>query len=93
MFNLKKGEKMKHTLETKYNGEDNYSVNYFVWGRINGDHKSFYLTPSELENFMIEQKLNKFQKKQVYELWGARGIEFDKGFAIERKLKLIEENA
>ena len=84
---------MKHTLETKYNGEENYSVNYFVWGRINGDHKSFYLTPSELENFMNEQKLNKFQKKQVQELWGMRGIEFDKGFAIERKLKLIEERA
>ena len=84
---------MKHTLETKYNGEENYSVNYFVWGRINGDHKSFYLTPSQLENFMNEQKLNKSQKKQVQELWGARGIEFDKGFAIERKLKLIEEKA
>ena len=82
---------MKHTLETKYNGEENYSVNYFVWGRINGDHKSFYLTPSELENFMNEQKLNKSQKKQVQELWGMRGIEFDKGFAIERKLKLICE--
>lgn len=84
---------MKHKLETKYAGEENYTVQYFVWGRINGDHKSLYLTPSELENFMNEQKLNKFQKKQVNELWAMRGIEFEKGFTIERKLKLTEERA
>ena len=84
---------MKHTLETKYNGEDNYSVNYFVWGRINGDHKSFYLTPSELENFMNEQNLNKSQKLAVKRLWGMRGIEFKKGFTIERRLKPTEERA
>ena len=84
---------MKHNLETKYAGEENYTVQYFVWGIINGDHKSFYLTPSKLENFMNEQNLNKSQKLQVKRLWGMRGIEFDKGFTIERKLKLIEEVA
>ena len=42
---------------------------------------------------MNEQKLNKFQKKQVNELWAMRGIEFEKGFTIERKLKLTEERA
>ena len=84
---------MKHKWETKYAGEENYTVQYFVWGRINGDYKSLYLTPSELENFMNEQKLNKFQKKQVNELWAMRGIEFEKGFTIERKLKLTEERA
>ena len=84
---------IKHKLDTKYNGEENYTVQYFVWGKINGDHKSFYLTPSELQNFMNEQNLNKSQQKQVNELWGMRGIEFDKGFTIERKLKLIEEVA
>ena len=93
---------IKHKLETKYAldslssvgvGEENYTVQYFVWGKINGDHKSFYLTPSELQKFMNEQNLNKSQQKQVNELWGMRGIEFDKGFTIERKLKLIEEVA
>lgn len=79
---------MKHTLQTKYKGEENYSIQYFVWGKINGDYKSFYLTPEELQNFMDEQKLNKSQQKQVNELWAMRGIEFEKGFTIERKLKL-----
>jgi hypothetical protein len=84
---------MKHNLETKYDGEENYTVQYFVWGRINEDHKSFYLTPSELENFMNEQNLNKSQKLEVKRLWGMRGIEFEKGFTIERRLKPIEERA
>ena len=85
--------KINHKLDTKYNGEENYTVQYFVWGKINEDHKSFYLTPSELQNFMNKQNLNKSQQKQVNELWGMRGIEFEKGFTIERKLKLKEEIA
>ena len=85
--------KINHKLDTKYNGEENYTVQYFVWGKINEDYKSFYLTPSELQNFMNEQNLNKSQQKQVNELWGMRGIEFDKGFTIERRLKLKEERA
>jgi len=85
---IKRKESMKHTLETKYKDEENYTIQYFVWGKINGDYKSFYLTPNELQNFMDEQKLNKSQQKQVNELWGMRGIEFEKGFSIERKLKL-----
>ena len=36
----KQGESMKHKLETKYAGEENYTVQYFVWVRINADHKS-----------------------------------------------------
>ena len=79
---------MIHTLKTKYKGEDNYTISYFVWGEINGETKSVYYTPDQLANFMIEQNFNKSQIKQVNELWGMRGIEFDRGFTIERKLIL-----
>ena len=77
----------------KTNNLKEKTIQYFVWGRINEDHKSFYLTPSELENFMNEQNLNKSQKLEVKRLWGMRGIEFEKGFTIERRLKPIEERA
>ena len=83
MYNNKREETM---LGKKYKGEENYNVNYFVWGVLNGDHA----TPKELEIFMDEQNFSNSQKKQVSELWGMRGIEFEKGFTIERKLQLIE---
>ena len=87
MYNNNREETM---LGKKYKDEQNYNVNYFVWGVVNGDHKSFYATPKELEIFMDEQNFSNSQKKQVSELWGMRGIEFEKGFTIERKLQLIE---
>tara|TARA_R100001230_G_C5593757_1_gene109311 strand:+ start:82 stop:669 length:588 start_codon:yes stop_codon:yes gene_type:complete len=89
MYNNKREETM---LGKKYKGEENYNVNYFVWGVVNGDHKSFYATPKELEIFMDEQNFSNSQKKQVSELWGMRGIEFEKGFTIERKLQLKEQD-
>ena len=32
--------KINHKLDTKYNGEENYTVQYFVWGKINEDYKT-----------------------------------------------------
>mgnify|MGYP003136950190 CR=1 FL=1 len=90
MKNKKKGDNMKkkliHKLDTLYSGEEKFYVQYFVWGTINNSTQSFYLNPSQLAFFMDEQKLNKSQRKQVCELWGHRGISFDKGFTIERRL-------
>ena len=42
---------------------------------------------------MQDQNFSKSQKKQVDELWGMRGIEFEKGFTIERRLKPKKERA
>ena len=41
---------------------------------------------------MVDQDFTKSQKKQVRDLWGMRGIEFEKGFTIERRLKPIDES-
>tara|TARA_R100001224_G_C3977263_1_gene134626 strand:- start:327 stop:551 length:225 start_codon:yes stop_codon:yes gene_type:complete len=61
-------------------------LNYFVWGEINGEIDSFYLTPNELDNFMKKQKLSKNTIKQVYDLKYCQGLELEKGFTIERRL-------
>ena len=96
----KQGESMN--IETKYAldslssvgvGETKYDVEYFVWGRINGELASFYATPKGLYQFMIDQNFTKNQMIQVQNLYGHRGIEFEKGFTIERRLKLKEERA
>ena len=89
-------------IETKYAldslssvgvGETKYDVEYFVWGRINGELASFYATPKGLYQFMIDQNFTKNQMIQVQNLYAHRGIEFEKGFTIERRLKLKEERA
>ena len=84
---------MKLKIGKKYNGEEKYNVEYFVWGKIDGDYASFYANPKGLEEFMQDQNFSKSQKKQVDELWGMRGIEFEKGFTIERRLKPKKERA
>ena len=83
---------MKLEIGKKYKGEEKYNVEYFVWGKIDGDYASFYATPKGLEDFMVDQDFTKSQKKQVRDLWGMRGIEFEKGFTIERRLKPIDES-
>ena len=75
----------------KYKGEEKYNVEYFVWGKINGDYASL-CNSKGLEDFMVDQDFTKSQKKQVRDLWGMRGIEFEKGFTIERRLKPIDES-
>ena len=98
----KQGESMTINIETKYAldslssvgvGETKYDVEYFVWGTIDGETKSFTTTPKGLYQFMIDQNFTKNQMIQVQNLYGHRGIEFEKGFTIERRLKLKEERA
>lgn len=62
------------------------TINYFVWGKINNEHKSFYLNPNQLEGFMNSQNLSDRTKKQVYDLQHCQGLELARGFTIERRI-------
>jgi len=66
--------------------EKKLKLNYFVWGTIDGETKSFYLEPSELMPFMKKQNLSKSTISQVYSLKYCQGLELAKGFTIERRL-------
>ena len=60
-------------------------VEYFVWGVIDKDQKSFYVPAEDLEKFMTKQKLSKFTKLQIRNLKHCQGLELEKGFTIERR--------
>ena len=60
-------------------------VEYFVWGLVDGEHKSFYVPADDLEKFMTKQKLSKFTKLQIRNLKYCQGLELEKGFTIERR--------
>ena len=34
-------------------------LNYFIWGKVDGESKSFYLNPNQLEEFMKKQYLSR----------------------------------
>jgi hypothetical protein len=87
--NQDKQQKEDKMLGKKYKGEEKYNVNYFVWGTIDNKTDSFYLNPNELDKFMTKQNFNTYQRSQVEKLSWSRGIEFEKGFTIERRLKPI----
>ena len=74
-------------------GESKYDVEYFVWGTINGETASFYANPKGIYQFMIDQNFTKNQIIQVQNLYAHRGISFEKGFTIERRLKPKKERA
>ena len=61
-------------------------LNYFIWGQIDGESKSFYLEPDQLDDFMKKQNLSKSTIAQVYTLEHCQGLELAKGFTIERRL-------
>ena len=52
-----------------------------------------YLQEKGLYQFMIDQNFTKNQMIQVQNLYAHRGIEFEKGFTIERRLKPKKERA
>ena len=60
-------------------------VEYFVWGLVDGEHKSFYVPADNLEKFMSDQKLSTSTKLQIRALKHCQGLELDKGFTIERR--------
>ncbi len=60
-------------------------IEYFVWGLVDGEHKSFYVPADDLEKFMTKQKLSKFTKLQIRNLRHCQGLELEKGFTIERR--------
>ena len=41
---------------------------YFVWGLVDGEHKSFYVPEDNLEKFMDKQNLSNFTKLQIRNL-------------------------
>ncbi len=76
---LKKGE-------DKMSKEKKLKLNYFIWGQIDGESKSFYLDPNKLDGFMKKQNLSKSTIAQVYSLQHCQGLSLAKGFTIERRL-------
>jgi hypothetical protein len=60
-------------------------IEYFIWGVIDGEHKSFYVPVGGLEKFMDDQKLSVFTKNQIRNLQHCQGLELEKGFTIERR--------
>ena len=60
-------------------------LNYFVWGTIDGETKSFYLEPNQLDGFMKKQNLSKSTIAQIYSLKHCQGLSLAKGFTIERR--------
>jgi len=60
-------------------------IEYFVWGLVDGEHKSFYVPADNLEKFMSDQKLSTSTKLQIRALKHCQGLELDKGFTIERR--------
>lgn len=60
-------------------------IEYFVWGLVDGEHKSFYVAQDDLDKFMDEQKLSKSTRSQIRNLMFCQGLELDKGFTIERR--------
>lgn len=87
MYNMRtiitKGNTMSKTVEniTKLP----VKIKYFVWGLIDGEHKSFYVSEDKLEKFMNKQKLSMSTKIQIKSLKHCQGLELDKGFTIERR--------
>jgi hypothetical protein len=65
--------------------EPSIKVEYFVWGLVDGEHKSFYVPVGGLEKFMDDQKLSVFTKNQIRNLQHCQGLELEKGFTIERR--------
>ena len=39
--------------------EKKLKLNYFIWGQVDGESKSFYLEPNQLDGFMKKQNLSK----------------------------------
>jgi len=60
-------------------------VEYFVWGLVNGEHKSFYVSKDNLEKFMDSQKLSGLTRSKIHNLKHCQGLELTKGFTIERR--------
>ena len=66
--------------------EKKLKLNYFIWGQVDGESKSFYLNPNQLEDFMKKQNLSRSTIAQVHALQYCQGLELVKGFTIERRL-------
>lgn len=60
-------------------------VEYFVWGLVDGEHKSFYVSADNLEKFMDDQKLSGSTRSQIHNLKHCQGLSLNKGFTIERR--------
>lgn len=65
--------------------DSSIKVEYFVWGVINRDQKSFYIPADKLEKFMSDQKLSNSTKLQIRALKHCQGLSLNKGFTIERR--------
>ncbi len=74
-----------NNLEVIKQDNKKLKLNYFVWGTIDGETKSFYLEPNQLDGFMKKQKLSKSTIAQIYSLKHCQGLELVKGFTIERR--------
>lgn len=60
-------------------------IEYFVWGLVDGEHKSFYVAQDDLDKFMDQQKLTKLTRSKIRNLKHCQGLELEKGFTIERR--------
>ena len=85
MDNLEKKLYPKGTARVMKISEPSIKVEYFVWGLVDGEHKSFYVPADNLEKFMSDQKLSTSTKLQIRALKHCQGLELDKGFTIERR--------
>ena len=85
MDNLEKKLYPKGTARVQKISEPSIKVEYFVWGLVDGEHKSFYVPADNLEKFMSDQKLSTSTKLQIRALKHCQGLELDKGFTIERR--------
>ena len=65
--------------------EPSIKVEYFVWGLVDGEHKSFYVSADNLEKFMDDQKLSGSTRSKIHNLKHCQGLELEKGFTIERR--------
>jgi hypothetical protein len=65
--------------------ESSIKIEYFVFGLVDGEHKSFYVPEDNLEKFMDKQNLSNFTKLQIRNLKYCQGLELEKGFTIERR--------
>ena len=85
MDDLEKKLYPKGTARVMKISKPSIEVEYFVWGLVDGEHKSFYVPADDLEKFMTKQKLSKFTKLQIRNLKYCQGLELEKGFTIERR--------
>ena len=74
-----------NNLEVIKQDNKKLKLNYFVLGTIDGETKSFYLEPNQLDGFMKKQNLSKSTIAQIYSLKHCQGLELAKGFTIERR--------